>query len=69
MAELTIRPDEIRDALQKFVADYNPSAAATDEIGIVSAAYETPGLRHLEIQLNRYPDIREALETSVPGRG
>jgi F-type H+-transporting ATPase subunit alpha len=38
MAELTIRPDEIRDALQKFVADYNPSAAATDEIGIVSEA-------------------------------
>ncbi len=38
MAELTIRPDEIRDALQKFVADYSPSAAATDEIGIVSEA-------------------------------
>ncbi len=38
MAELTIRPDEIRDALQKFVADYKPSAAATDEIGIVSEA-------------------------------
>ncbi len=38
MAELTIRPDEIRDALQKFVADYTPSAAATDEIGIVSEA-------------------------------
>src|SRR5215207_8072125 len=36
MAELTIRPDEIRDALQKFVADYSPSAAATDEIGIVA---------------------------------
>jgi two-component system cell cycle response regulator len=37
-----------------------------DEIGVVSAAYETPGLRHLEIQLNRYPEIREALEKSVP---
>ncbi len=37
-----------------------------DEVGVVSAAYETPGLRHLEIQLNRYPEIREALEKSVP---
>ncbi|MET1062410.1 MAG: F0F1 ATP synthase subunit alpha [Aeromicrobium sp.] len=38
MAELTIRPDEIRDALQKFVADYKPSAAATEEVGIVASA-------------------------------
>ena len=38
MAELTIRPDEIRDALQKFVADYKPSAAATEEVGIVAEA-------------------------------
>ncbi|MBD8605631.1 F0F1 ATP synthase subunit alpha [Aeromicrobium sp. CFBP 8757] len=38
MAELTIRPDEIRDALQKFVADYKPSAAATEEVGIVATA-------------------------------
>jgi F-type H+-transporting ATPase subunit alpha len=38
MAELTIRPDEIRDALQKFVADYKPSAAASEEVGIVATA-------------------------------
>jgi F-type H+-transporting ATPase subunit alpha len=38
MAELTIRPDEVRDALQKFVADYKPSAAATEEVGIVATA-------------------------------
>src|SRR5215218_837778 len=38
MAELTIRPDEIRDALQKFVADYKPSAAATEEVGVVAEA-------------------------------
>ncbi|MCD9199182.1 F0F1 ATP synthase subunit alpha [Aeromicrobium wangtongii] len=38
MAELTIRPDEIRDALQKFVADYKPSAASTEEVGIVASA-------------------------------
>src|SRR5690349_5086810 len=38
MAELTIRPDEIRDALQQFVADYEPSAASTEEVGFVSDA-------------------------------
>jgi F-type H+-transporting ATPase subunit alpha len=38
MAELTIRPDEVRDALQKFVAEYKPSAAATEEVGIVATA-------------------------------
>ena len=38
MAELTIRPDEIRDALQQFVADYKPSASKTEEVGIVSEA-------------------------------
>ncbi|HMI56922.1 MAG TPA: sensor domain-containing diguanylate cyclase, partial [Gemmatimonadaceae bacterium] len=37
-----------------------------DEVGIVAAAYETPGLRHLEIELKRYPEIRSALETSEP---
>ena len=38
MTELTIRPDEIRDALQKFVADYKPSAASVEEVGRVSDA-------------------------------
>ncbi|CAN5269738.1 F0F1 ATP synthase subunit alpha [soil metagenome] len=38
MAELTIRPDEIRDALQQFVADYKPSAAKTEEVGFVAEA-------------------------------
>ena len=37
-----------------------------DAVGIVAAAYETPGLQHLEIQLERYPEIRAALETSEP---
>ncbi len=36
MAELTIRPDEIRDALQRFVSDYQPEAAKTEEVGTVS---------------------------------
>jgi F-type H+-transporting ATPase subunit alpha len=36
MAELTIRPEEIRDALERFVASYEPSAANVDEIGTVT---------------------------------
>jgi F-type H+/Na+-transporting ATPase subunit alpha len=35
MAELTIRPEEIRDALARFVESYQPAAAATEEIGTV----------------------------------
>jgi F-type H+/Na+-transporting ATPase subunit alpha len=36
MAELTIRPEEIRDALARFVESYEPDAAKTEEVGIVS---------------------------------
>jgi F-type H+/Na+-transporting ATPase subunit alpha len=36
MAELTIRPEEIRDALTRFVESYEPEAAKTQEVGIVS---------------------------------
>jgi F-type H+/Na+-transporting ATPase subunit alpha len=35
MAELTIRPEEIRDALERFVEAYEPGAAATEEVGAV----------------------------------
>jgi len=38
MAELTIRPDEIREALQRFVADYEPDGADREEVGIVAEA-------------------------------
>jgi F-type H+-transporting ATPase subunit alpha len=38
MAELTISPDEIRDALQRFVSDYQPETAARDEVGTVAEA-------------------------------
>ena len=38
MAELTIRPDEIRDALANFVKSYDPGVAARDEVGTVSQA-------------------------------
>ena len=36
MAERTIRPEEIRDALQRFVQSYEPDAAAREEIGTVT---------------------------------
>ena len=35
MAELTIRPEEIRDALERFVQDYQPGTASTEEVGTV----------------------------------
>ena len=38
MAELTIRPEEIRDALANFVKSYEPSKASRDEIGTVVEA-------------------------------
>ena len=38
MAELTIRPDEIRDALDAFVQSYDPSAASREEVGTISEA-------------------------------
>ncbi|CAB4596416.1 unannotated protein [freshwater metagenome] len=38
MAELTIRPEEIRDALANFVKSYDPGVAARDEIGTVTEA-------------------------------
>ena len=38
MAELTIRPEEVRDALANFVKSYQPSGAGREEIGIVTEA-------------------------------
>ncbi|HEY5333128.1 MAG TPA: F0F1 ATP synthase subunit alpha [Solirubrobacterales bacterium] len=35
MAELTIRPDEIRDALARFVNEYEPAGAEREEVGTV----------------------------------
>ncbi|RXR26656.1 F0F1 ATP synthase subunit alpha [Oerskovia turbata] len=38
MAELTIRPDEIRAALDSFVKSYEPGGAVTEEVGRVTLA-------------------------------
>jgi F-type H+-transporting ATPase subunit alpha len=35
MAELTIRPEEIRDALARFVEEYEPAGATREEVGTV----------------------------------
>ncbi len=46
MAELTIRPEEIREALARFVESYEPAAAATEEIGMVAECGD--GIAHVE---------------------
>src|ERR1700745_2494149 len=38
MTELTIRPEEIRNALARFVDDYEPDAASREEVGTVIEA-------------------------------
>src|SRR5690349_11562473 len=38
MTDLSIRPDEIRDALQRFVSDYEPETATREEVGTVAEA-------------------------------
>ena len=46
MAELSISPDAIRDALKDFVAAYEPSGAAATEVGTVVDAAD--GIAHVE---------------------
>jgi F-type H+-transporting ATPase subunit alpha len=40
MAELTIRPEEIRGALERFVQAYEPEAAAREEVGTVVECFD-----------------------------
>jgi F-type H+/Na+-transporting ATPase subunit alpha len=40
MAELTIRPEEIRGALERFVQAYEPDAAAREEVGTVAECFD-----------------------------
>ncbi|TNY37002.1 F0F1 ATP synthase subunit alpha [Thermomonospora catenispora] len=46
MAELTIRPEEIRNALERFVQSYEPEAAAREEVGTVVDSGD--GIAHIE---------------------
>jgi F-type H+-transporting ATPase subunit alpha len=46
MAELTIRPEDIREALERFVSSYEPEAAGREEVGRVTEASD--GIAHVE---------------------
>mgnify|MGYP000609997161 CR=1 FL=1 len=46
MADITINPDEIRDALKDFAKSYDPGSASTAEIGHVVDAAD--GIAHVE---------------------
>ncbi len=46
MAELTIRPEEIREALDRFVSSYEPETATREEVGTVTDAGD--GIAHVE---------------------
>jgi two-component system cell cycle response regulator len=37
-----------------------------DRIGVVATSFEDPTVRNLQIELERYPEVREALETGNP---
>src|SRR5205085_710615 len=72
MAELTIRPEEIRDALENFVQSYKPDAASREEVGTVTLAgdgiggIETSGRRALELQapgVMARKSVHEPMET------
>src|SRR5258705_1675086 len=66
----SLKPDEIYHILPRRVARVlNISkcsmvlAKSGDQQGVVVAAYENPMLRNLQIELARYPEIRQALTT------
>jgi len=66
----SLKPDEIYHILARRVARVlNISkcsmvlAKSGDQHGVVVAAYENPMLRNLQIELSRYPEIRQALTT------
>ncbi len=46
MTELSIRPEEIRDALNEFVHSYDPGASSREEVGRVLSAAD--GVAHVE---------------------
>src|SRR6201747_2574027 len=76
MADITISPDEIRDALKDFVKPYEPGRAAAAEVGYVTDAAD--GIAHVEglpgvmaNELVRFPDgtlgLAQNLEESQVG--
>ena len=76
MADITISPDEIRDALKDFVKAYEPGKAVAAEVGYVTDAAD--GIAHVEglpgvmaNELVRFPDgtlgLAQNLEESQIG--
>jgi F-type H+-transporting ATPase subunit alpha len=76
MADITISPDDIRDALKDFVKAYEPGKAAAAEVGYVTDAAD--GIAHVEglpgvmaNELVRFPDgtlgLAQNLEESQIG--
>ena len=57
MAELTINPDHIRDALKDFAKSYDPGTAATTEVGHVVDAAD-PEHRERMAQVGQVPQER-----------
>ena len=45
MAELTIRPEEIRSALNEFAESYKPAEVAAEEVGHV--VFAADGIAHV----------------------
>src|ERR1700734_4390923 len=73
MTELTIRPDEIRDALAHFVEEYKPDAASREEVGTVTDCGD--GIAHVEglpsamaNELLEFPDGTRGLALSLDAR-
>src|SRR5437899_1079088 len=67
----SLKPDEIYHILVRRVARVLQISKCSmvrakpgDQLGVVVAAYETPMLRNLQIELVRYPEIQRALTTS-----
>jgi F-type H+-transporting ATPase subunit delta len=77
MTELSIRPDEIRDALQRFVSDYKPETAieggadtdrVADDLFAVSALLRRePSLRRVATDLSLAPAAKADFARSLLG--
>ena len=67
MAELTIRPEEIRDALDRFVSSYEPETTTREEVGTVVDAGD--GIAHVEglpsVMTNELVEFEEHTGTAV----
>ena len=68
-----LSPDEIFRILARRVARALEISRCSvilarpgDEVGVVATSYDNPGLRNFPIRLDRYPEIRAALEQGRP---